>query len=100
MGFPGCSMVKNPPANAGDMGLVSESPGSGRSPGGVNGNPLQYDNHMDRGAWQATVCGVTESGTTEQLSMHLNVNLLVRLVVFQRNPKESSDAVRSTPNSQ
>ena len=61
MGFPGCSMVKNPPANAGDVGLVSESPGSGRSPGGVNGNPLQYENHMDRGAWQATVCGVTKS---------------------------------------
>ena len=49
-GFPGSSMVKNPPANAGDIGL---KPGSGRSPGGGNGNPLQYSclgNTMDRGA--------------------------------------------------
>ena len=51
-------MVKNPPANAGDMGLI---PGSGRSPGEGNGNPLQYPclgNPMDRGAWQARVHGV------------------------------------------
>ena len=49
MGFPGGSMVKNPPANAGDMGSI---PGSGISPGGGNGNPLQYSclgNPMDRG---------------------------------------------------
>ena len=47
-------MVKNPPANAGDSGSI---PGSGTSPGGGNGNPLQYsclENPMDRGAWQAT----------------------------------------------
>jgi len=47
-------VAKNPPANAGDMGLI---PVSGRSPGGENGNPLQYsflENPMDRGAWQAT----------------------------------------------
>ena len=56
-------MVKNPPANAGDMGLI---PGSGRAPEEGNGNPLQYsclENAMDRGAWQATVHGVTKSGT-------------------------------------
>ena len=49
MGFPGGSVVKNPPANAGDMGSI---PGSGISPGGGNGNPLQYSclgNPMDRG---------------------------------------------------
>ena len=54
-GFPGGSVVKNRPATAGDMGLI---PGSGRSPGGGNGNPLQsscLENSMDRGAWQATV---------------------------------------------
>ena len=48
-------------------------PGSGRSPGGGNGNLLQYsclENSMDNGAWRATVHGVTESTTTEQLSMH------------------------------
>ena len=46
--------MKNPPANAGDMGLI---PGLGSSPGGGSGNALQYywlDNSMDRGAWQAT----------------------------------------------
>ena len=50
--FPGALVVKNPPANAGDMGLV---PGLGGSPGGGNGNPLQYSylgSPMDRGAWQ------------------------------------------------
>ena len=49
--------------NVGDPGLIS---GLGRSPGEGNGNPLQYsclDNPMDRGAWQVTVPGVTQSGT-------------------------------------
>ena len=59
-------VVKNPPANAGDWGLPSSIPGSGRSPGGGHGNPLQYsclENHMDRGGWQATVHWVTKSRT-------------------------------------
>ena len=50
LGFPGSSAVKNPPANAGDVGSI---PGSGRSPGGGNGNPLQYSclgNPMNGGA--------------------------------------------------
>ena len=50
-------MVKNPPANAGDAGLIS---GSGRSPGEGNGNSLQYSdlgNAIDRGAWRAIVHG-------------------------------------------
>ena len=54
-------LVKNPPANAGDMVSI---PGVGRSPGGGNGNPLQYsclENPMDRGAWRATVHWVTKS---------------------------------------
>ena len=62
-GFPGCSVVKNPPANAGDMGLI---PGLGRSHGEGNGNPLQYscpENPVDGEAWWATVHGVAKSQT-------------------------------------
>ena len=54
-------MVKNSPANAGDTGDMGSTPGSGRAPGGGNGNPLQYSwlkNPIDRGAWWATVRGV------------------------------------------
>ena len=57
--------VKNPPANAADARDTESIPGSGRS-GGGNGNPLQYsclENPMDRGAWQATVHGVSKSQT-------------------------------------
>ena len=59
--FPGGSVVKNPPANAEDAGLI---PGSGRYPGEGNGNPLQdscLENSMDRGAWHVTVHGVAKS---------------------------------------
>ena len=62
-GFPGSSVVKNLPANAGDPGSI---PGSGRSPGGGQGNLLQYtclENSMDRGVWWATVRRVTQSWT-------------------------------------
>ena len=61
MGFPGGSVVKNPPTNAGDMGLIPES---GRSPGEGNGKPLQYSclgNSMNRGVWWTTVHGVAKS---------------------------------------
>jgi len=64
-------VVKNPPANAEDRRDMSSVSGSGRSPGGGHGNPLQYsclDNPTDRGAWQATVHRVTESDTTEVTS--------------------------------
>ena len=60
---PGGSEVKASDSNAGDPGLI---PGSGRSPGEGNGNPLQYsclENLMDRGAWWATVHRVTKSWT-------------------------------------
>ena len=61
--FPGGSVVKNPPANAGDTDSI---PGSGRSSGEGNGNPLQNSclgNVMDRGAWHAAVHGITKSQT-------------------------------------
>ena len=57
-------MIKNPPANAGDPRDVGLVPGSEISPGGGNGNTLQYsclENPMDRGAWQAVVHGVAKS---------------------------------------
>ena len=65
-GFPGGVVVKNLPASAGDPRDTDSVPGSGRSPGEGNGNPLQYSspgNPMDRGAWQATVHGVAKSQT-------------------------------------
>ena len=63
MDFPGDSVGKESACNAGDPGSI---PGLGRSPGEGNGNPLQYsclENPMDRGAWWATVHGVTKSQT-------------------------------------
>ena len=66
LGFPGGSVVKNPPANAGGVGYAGSIPGLGRSLGGGNGNPLQYSclrNPMDRRAWQATVHGLSKTWT-------------------------------------
>ena len=81
MGFPGGSEVKVSACNVGDLGSI---PGLGRSTGEGNGNPLQHsclENPMDRGAWWATVHGVTESRTqlsnftyllmTKLMSVHL-----------------------------
>ena len=66
MGFPGGSVEKNLPANAEDTEDTSLITMLGRSPGEGRGNPLQYShlkNLMDRGAWQATVFGVSNSQT-------------------------------------
>ena len=65
-GFPNGSMGKESTCNAGDIGDVGSIPGSGRSPGGGHGNPLQYscpENPMDRGA-----CGLQSMGSEECLS--------------------------------
>ena len=73
-------MVKNPPANAGDIRDTGSIPGLGRSPGRGHGNPLQYsclENPMDRGAGWATVPRVAKSHT--QLSAHANTELKVFL---------------------
>ena len=67
-------MVKNLPADAGDVGSI---PGWRRSPGEGNGNPLQYSclgNPMDRGGWWATVHRVVELDTSEQLTLSLSQN--------------------------
>ena len=68
LGFPGGTVVENPPVSAGDLGLIPEL---GRSPGEGNGNPLQYsylENFMDRGAWRATVHGIAkESDMTQHI---------------------------------
>ena len=65
-------VVKNPPANAGDVRDMGLIPGSGRPPGEGNDNPLQYsclENSMDRGAWWAAIHRIAkESDTTEQLT--------------------------------
>ena len=63
MGLPRWLSDKEPACQAGDLSLI---PGSGRSPGGGYGNALQYSclrNPVDRGAWRATVCGITKSKT-------------------------------------
>ena len=65
LGFPGSSAGKEPACNAGDPSSIT---GLGRSPGGGNGNLLQYsylENSTDRGAWRVSVQGVTESDMTE-----------------------------------
>ena len=61
-------MIKNSPANVGDIRNLGSIPGSGRSPGEGNGNPFQYsclENPMDREAWGGIVSRITESDTTE-----------------------------------
>ena len=77
MGFRGGSVVKNPSAIVGDMGSI---PGSGKSPGEGNGKLLQYsclENSMDRGAWWATVHGITkESDMTQQLNKNKQLLLI------------------------
>ena len=65
MDFPGGSVVKNLPANAGDAGNMGSIPGFRRTPGGSNGNPLYsyQENTMDRGEWRVLVQGVTKIWT-------------------------------------
>ena len=67
-------VLKNLPPSAGDVRHAGSIPGSGRSPGGGHGNPLQHpclENPMDRGAWRTTVHGVSKSRTRlKQLCIH------------------------------
>ena len=71
-GFPGDSVVKNPSANAGDLGLI---PGLGRPPGEENGNPIQYSclgNPTDRGAWWPTIHGGRQKVRHDLATKHSN----------------------------
>ena len=75
MGFPGGAVEKKLPAKAGDARDMGSIPGSGISPGGGNGNSLQYsylENSMDRGAWQATVHRVAKSWSDTTVHMHVH----------------------------
>ena len=82
-------MVKNLPANAGDIRDVGSIPGSGRSPGGGHGNPLLYsslENPMERGAWQTTVHGVAESDKIE-VTQHAHKTLKTPCTVSTPNSR-------------
>ena len=75
-------MVKNPSLSAGDIRDVGSVPGSGRSPGGGHGNPLQYyclENPMERGAWWTAGHGIAESGTAE-VTKYTHVSSLLALI--------------------
>ena len=74
MGFPGDSVVKNPPANAGDAGDESSIPVSRRFPGGRNGSPLQYsclENPMDGEAWWTIVHRITKTQTWQSMCTYI-----------------------------
>ena len=78
-------MVKTPPANAGDEGLI---PGSGRSSGEGNGDPLQFSclgNPTDRGTWWAAVHGVTKSCTQLSNSTHTHTHTHTHTMSSERN---------------
>ena len=79
--FPSDGVVRNPPANAGDaedMGLI---PGSERSPGVENGNPLQYS-CMNRGTWWATVHGVTKDWAHTHTHTHIYICMYACMVAL------------------
>ena len=79
-------VVKNMSANAGDLREASSIPGSGRSPEGGHGNPIQYsylENPMDRGAWWATVHRVTELDMIEMTEHAHDLNSKCTMVCFK-----------------
>ena len=86
-GFPGGSVVNNLPDNVRDTGPI---PGSERSPGERNGNPLQsscLENSMDRGPWLATIHGVTKSQTWLSLHTHKHTHAKLTLSLSSLQPE-------------
>ena len=95
-GFPGVTVVKNPPANAGDTRDAGSIPGSGRSPGDGNGNSLQYSclgSPMDRGAWWTIVHGVKKSHMGLRTHTHTYLGQSPRHL--SRNTKAGTDTQHS-----
>ena len=102
----GFQVVKNPPASTGDTGDMDSIPGSGRSPGGGHGNPLQHsylENPMGRGAWQATVHGVAKSWTQlsdlAQSASGVNIHTAAGRLSHERlSPLLGSAVLAGTPD--
>ena len=101
-GFPGGSVIKKPPANAGAAGDADAIPESRGSPRGGNDTPLQYsclEDPTDRGAWWTTVHGVAKSDMTEQLSIvHTALpcqTVCVRACRLSSSPESSSEGGKS-----
>ena len=93
LGFPGGSVVRNPPANVGDAGSI---PGLRRCPGEGNGNPLQYsclENPMDRGAWQATVHEIAKSQTQLSTTTSTKDTACCNLDLVQPNFKKKRKGI-------
>ena len=92
-------MVKNLPANAGDIGDVGSIPGLGRSLGGGNGNSLQYSclgNPMDREAWRATVPRVANSQTQLGRHAHVSVCVCIYTSLYRKLSTEVHSPIGST----
>ena len=92
LGFPGGAAVNNPPASAGDARNLGLIPRLRRSPGGGNGNPLQYfhlENSMDRGPWWAIVHGghteldATEYAWSQSIYIYISLDLSTYLLIFR-----------------
>ena len=87
-------MVKNLPDNATDARDMGSNPGSGSSPGGGQGNPLQYsclENSMERGAWRATGHGVTKSQTWLSACTHAHTHTHTHNHTHMNKPESTQD---------
>ena len=91
-------VVKNLPAHAGDIRVEGSIPGLGRSPGRGHGNPLQYscvENPMDRGAWQATVHGVTKVGQDSATKPPIVLSIILNMTITFSIPREMSELLKA-----